>query len=104
MKENLIFISIVLICIASGFYLGTYLQKILPTINLPSFVTKCYFDFDCDWKITNCCPENSGARWECVNLKNFKEPACPSMVICPQVISPKPTSNCVCERGSCVVK
>lgn len=64
----------------------------------------CKDDANCEWRITNCCSENAGAKWECVNLKTFKAPECPSVVICPQVISPKPTSSCSCENGNCVVK
>jgi len=97
-------ISIAIICIIAGFYLGMYLQKNLPNVEWPSFVTKCYLNSDCSWKIINCCPESAGAYWQCVNLKTFEEPSCPSVVICPQVISIRPSTNCICENGSCVAK
>lgn len=99
-----ILIAIVLICLVSGFYFGIYLQEVLPTMILPPFIAKCYFDFDCDWRIINCCPETAGAYWKCVNLKTFKEPDCSNIVICPQVVSRKPSLNCVCENGSCVAQ
>lgn len=58
----------------------------------------------CEWRITNCCPENAGAKWECVDIRKFKEPNCTKLVLCPQVLSPKPNLSCVYENGSCVVK
>jgi len=65
---------------------------------------KCFCDSQCAWKIVNCCPENAGARWECVNLRTFIEPKCDSLIFCPQVISPKPEAKCICENWSCVAK
>lgn len=61
---------------------------------------------ECDWVITNCCPENAGARWECVNVKSYKPKLnCSEVqVICPQILSPKPNLKCVWENGKCVVK
>ncbi|MEM5829301.1 MAG: hypothetical protein QW040_00365 [Candidatus Aenigmatarchaeota archaeon] len=64
----------------------------------------CVFDLECKWKITNCCPESMGAKWECVNIKSFNELECPKYVICPQFLSPKPNLSCKCERGGCVVR
>jgi len=59
----------------------------------------------CRWVIVNCCPESAGAKWECVNIKNFVKPNCSEYyVLCPQVISPKPNKECVFENGRCVVK
>jgi hypothetical protein len=63
----------------------------------------CSSSSDCSWKITNCCPENSGGMWECINYKTF-EPACPNTILCPQVVLPKPTTACVCEQGKCISK
>jgi len=63
--------------------------------------TTCQSNEDCGWMITNCCPENAGAKWECVNLKTYKSKPCPKDIICPQVISPKPTIECICVRGRC---
>lgn len=66
-------------------------------------ITTCNFDYDCEWISTNCCPENAGAYWECINKKSYID--CLSrQILCPQVISPKPPLSCVCEKGSCVVK
>lgn len=68
------------------------------------FVSKdCSSSSDCSWQITNCCPENAGGSWECINHKTF-EPGCPKTILCPQVISPKPTTVCACEQGKCVSK
>jgi len=59
---------------------------------------------NCEWKITNCCPENAGAAWNCVSLKDFKEPTCTGLILCPQVISPKPSLSCVNVNGVCVAE
>ena len=98
MIEKFYFISIVLSCLILGFVLGSY------SPGLFNFTKKCYFSFVCSWEITNCCPETAGAKWECVNLKLFKRTECPEAVICPQVISPKPSKDCVCIEGSCVAE
>ena len=58
----------------------------------------------CEWKITNCCQENAGAEWSCVKLEDFREPSCTGLILCPQVISPKPSLNCVNVNGVCVAK
>jgi len=59
----------------------------------------------CEWVSVNCCPENAGAKWECVNIKEFVEPNCSEYyVLCPQVISPQPNKKCIFENGRCVVK
>ncbi len=59
----------------------------------------------CKWVIVNCCPENAGAKWECVNIKEFVKPNCSEYyVLCPQIVSPKPSKECVFENGRCVVK
>jgi hypothetical protein len=63
----------------------------------------CLSNFDCEWKITNCCTENEGAKWECVNVKSFNL-SCPKFVICPKILSPKPNLFCGCEKGECVVR
>ena len=55
---------------------------------------------ECGWVSTNCCPENAGANWECVN-KEKTNINCDEDVMCPQVISPKPTSGCDCLEGVC---
>ncbi|MFH8119498.1 MAG: hypothetical protein QXS37_01685 [Candidatus Aenigmatarchaeota archaeon] len=64
----------------------------------------CILDNECEWKITNCCTEEAGAKWECVNKKVFVEQECPKHVICPKIPSPKPNLYCVCENGKCVMK
>lgn len=65
---------------------------------------KCFFDLDCSWLITNCCPEEFGARWECVNIKSYEPTECPERVLCYPIPSPKPMQACFCQEGSCVVK
>jgi len=91
------FVLIVLLVIVILILVNTYKQKIIET--------DCQ-NIRCSWKITNCCPENAGANWKCVDLNAFETPPCPNPkdIVCPQVISPKPTTNCMCEKGSCVVK
>jgi hypothetical protein len=61
---------------------------------------------ECEWIITNCCPENAGAYWECVNVKAYKPKLnCSEVqVICPKIQSPKPNLKCVWEKDKCVVK
>lgn len=63
---------------------------------------KCFFDLDCSWVITNCCPEEYGARWECVNIKSYEPIECFERVLCYPIPSPKPSSSCICQEGSCV--
>ncbi len=63
-------------------------------------ITDCGSNADCDWVSTNCCPENAGAKWECVNKSETKI-KCLENRACPQVISPKPTSSCSCIDGIC---
>jgi len=58
----------------------------------------------CQWVSVNCCPENAGAQWRCVDMRNFTPPNCSGFVICPQVISPKPNKDCIFENGRCVVR
>jgi len=103
-KNKTIFLSMSIIIITVSVMLVIFPQKIFPdTSRLPNFMKQCYFNSDCDWQIINCCPENAGAFWQCANLKNFTRPDCSSMlVLCPQVISPKPETSCGCEKGNCV--
>jgi len=70
----------------------------------PLDTSVCFTDYDCKWEIVNCCPETAGAQWKCVNLREFKEPSCPYTVLCPQIISPKPSFECACVQGKCAVK
>ncbi len=66
-------------------------------------ISTCEKDSECAWVSINCCPENAGAEWKCVN-KEETEIDCPEDVICPQVISPKPEETCVCIEGECAVE
>jgi hypothetical protein len=63
-------------------------------------VEDCERDSECGWVSTNCCPENAGANWECVN-KEETDLECDEDVVCPQVVSPKPTTSCQCDDGEC---
>lgn len=65
---------------------------------------KCFFDLDCSWVITNCCTEEFGAKWECVNIKSYKPIKCPERVLCYPVPSPRPTQACICQEGGCILK
>lgn len=74
-----------------------------PVTNKPNLIeisTKCKTDFDCSWQITNCCPENAGGHWQCISQESKIE--CNELLLCPQVISPKPEQSCSCIQGSCV--
>ncbi|MFP4116717.1 MAG: hypothetical protein ACLFTY_01735 [Candidatus Aenigmatarchaeota archaeon] len=63
-------------------------------------VTTCLDDEECGWVSTNCCSENMGASWECVN-KEETVLDCPEKSVCPAVMNPKPVEDCVCVDGSC---
>jgi len=63
-------------------------------------IENCTEDSDCEWLSTNCCPENAGAYWQCINRKSYID--CKSkLILCPQVISPKPSAACKCIGGIC---
>ncbi len=66
-------------------------------------VYSCDEDADCRWVSTNCCPENAGANWECVNEEDT-ELNCDDDIVCPQVVSPQPSADCVCVDGSCEIE
>ncbi len=57
----------------------------------------------CEWKIINCCSENAGAEWSCVN-ENLKIQPCTDLILCPQVVSPRPSLNCMNVNGGCIAK
>ncbi len=63
-------------------------------------ITSCEKDSECEWVSINCCPENAGAEWKCVN-KQETEIKCPDNIVCPQVVSPKPEEPCSCIEGEC---
>jgi hypothetical protein len=108
MNVKAYFLTIVLISVALGIGLGNLLRSpvVTPVIRVIKNVSsRCYVDLDCAWMITNCCREEAGAKWECVNMKTFKPRDCPKNVICPMVVSPKPSPDiCVCREGNCVVE
>jgi len=97
MKIKFYCIAVVLLCI----FLVVYFSGNI-VFQSPSRDLNCTNNADCDWVLTNCCKETAGGLWECVNLKNYKAPECQQNVICPQVISPRPTEACACKEGECV--
>ncbi len=62
----------------------------------------CRRDSDCEWISVNCCPENAGAKWECVNSDYVDNCSDRLDIMCPQVISPRPGTTCTCEDDKCV--
>ncbi len=65
-------------------------------------VEECETGEECEWVSVNCCPENAGAQWECINAgESVIE--CPEDPICPQVVSPRPEEECSCADGICQV-
>ncbi len=70
------------------------------TFNQTIILRNCSKDEDCSWIITNCCPENFGAKWECINKESYID--CKSkMVLCANVSSPMPEGECKCIEGKC---
>ncbi|MBI4010273.1 MAG: hypothetical protein HY361_03740 [Candidatus Aenigmarchaeota archaeon] len=67
--------------------------------NIIKISTDCNTDIDCSWKITNCCTENAGGYWQCINKESQIE--CNELVLCPQVVSAKPERACSCVEGKC---
>ncbi len=74
---------------------------ITPTIS-PTYTppTSCNTDSDCAWRITNSCPEEAGATWDCASLTNPPPKLQPN---CLKVKSPKPNFVCGCLENTCVV-
>jgi hypothetical protein len=63
-------------------------------------LVNCSKDEDCDWIITNCCNEESGAQWQCLNKNSYID--CQSkLVLCPNVSIPKPKEGCRCVNYTC---
>lgn len=60
----------------------------------------CSKDEDCSWMITNCCSENSGAKWECLN-KNSHIDCQSKLVLCANFSSPMPKVDCKCINNFC---
>jgi len=70
------------------------------TIRPTEILTNCTKDEDCDWIITNCCKEDAGALWECINKNSYID--CQSkLVLCPNVSVPKPKEECKCINNTC---
>lgn len=67
--------------------------------NIIKISNECLVDFDCTWRITNCCTENAGGSWECISKTSQIE--CNDLVLCPQVLSPKPELKCSCVEKRC---
>lgn len=73
------------------------------TTTLYIFTPKCNSNSDCEWQASNCCTENAGAKWECAKKGKFLEVCNNTYVLCPQVLSPKPTNPCICVNRECAV-
>ena len=103
MNLIIIFAVIILACISLGIVIVSHLE-LFSLHDLYSFSPDqgCRSNTFCTWVITNCCPENAGAKWECVNKNKFVEPECPDNLICPQMLSPMPTEKCRCVEEECV--
>lgn len=70
------------------------------TIRPTEILTNCIKDEDCDWIITNCCKEDAGAQWQCLNKNSYID--CQSkFVLCPNVSVPKPKEECKCINNTC---
>ncbi|MDT7858923.1 MAG: hypothetical protein RQ930_02675 [Candidatus Aenigmarchaeota archaeon] len=70
------------------------------TIRPTEILTNCTKDEDCDWIITNCCKEDAGAQWQCLNKNSYID--CQSkFVLCPNVSVPKPKEKCKCINNTC---
>ncbi|MFH0711321.1 MAG: hypothetical protein V1944_01970 [Candidatus Aenigmatarchaeota archaeon] len=97
-----IYVSIVvLLSIVIGICLVNYLKGNISWFQLTN-KNYCSNDNECVWRITNCCPENVGAEWDCSSTTVMQGMiACPQTVICPQVISTKPNQTCGCVNGAC---
>ena len=67
--------------------------------NIIKVSTECKIDSDCSWQVTNCCSESAGGSWDCISKGSQIE--CNQLVLCPQVLSPKPTISCTCSEGRC---
>lgn len=63
-------------------------------------IVKTCSEDECGWVSTNCCPESAGANWECINEEESVI-ECPGDPVCPQVIVPKPETDCSCVEGVC---
>jgi len=94
------------LCVTQITIVGTTTTTTAPSttipVHTPEIIRSCTFDTDCEWLSTNCCPETAGANWECINKRS--NVTCSGFkVICPQIISPKPSLSCKCIEGVCSV-
>jgi hypothetical protein len=74
------------------------------TFRPTEIIVNCSKDEDCDWIITNCCKEEAGAQWQCLNKNSYID--CQSkLVLCPNVTKTESKlqmfkqylyRNCVC--------
>jgi hypothetical protein len=70
------------------------------TFRPTEMIANCSKDEDCDWIITNCCKEDAGAQWQCLNKNSYID--CQSkLVLCPNVSVPKPKEECKCINNTC---
>ncbi len=57
-------------------------------------------DEECGWVSTNCCPPQSGANWECVNIEETTI-ECPENPVCLHVYVGRPKGDCVSLNNTC---
>jgi hypothetical protein len=83
-----------------GFGNINILKKENATFRQTEIILNCTKDEDCNWIITNCCNEESGAQWQCLNKNSYID--CQSkLVLCPNVSIPKPKEGCRCVNYTC---
>ncbi len=107
MKTLNIIVVALLVAVIVGISVISFLlmrqEKSGPDIPPKHIVKTCSSNADCAWVSTNCCPENAGAHWECINAK-LSHLDCPVNPVCLQVISPKPEKACKCINGICTAE
>ena len=70
------------------------------TFRPTEIIVNCSKDEDCDWIIVNCCREDLGAQWQCLNKNSYID--CQSkLVLCPNISVPKPKEECKCIDNIC---
>jgi hypothetical protein len=70
------------------------------TFTPTEILRNCTSDEDCAWMITNCCKEEMGAEWQCLNKNSYID--CKSkLVLCPNISVPKPKADCKCINNTC---
>jgi len=70
------------------------------TFRPTEILSNCTSDEDCVWMIANCCKEETGAEWLCLNKNSYID--CKGkLVLCPNISVPKPEADCKCINNTC---